>query len=323
MVRNPYQVLGVASEAPDFVIRAAYRACLKHYHPDHHEGADAERRTAEIIEAFRILSDPGERRAIDERLRWQAQAVRAAAPCASGMPPAGQHRPRLGQAPGRGGFIWGVAGTLVAAVASLAWFAGRQETLLVRSTTASLVVPGDESPPAKPAALPVADSSSAVRLPPNAALDFVNLERGVRAFAQVFESSGMRGAREYSESCHARQAAQPSWPGRDFCAAFDFAAASFDRVATPAALSRNAFFAFQEANQADHYGPDAGVVSARLEKIRAAVSAALWDVWSGSRPVPVEARFAASLDPGTANATALSEAQALAGASPGDAPLLP
>lgn len=58
MTLDPYAVLGVAADAPEFIIQAAYRACIKRYHPDHYKGSDARERTAEILEAYRLIGDP-------------------------------------------------------------------------------------------------------------------------------------------------------------------------------------------------------------------------------------------------------------------------
>ena len=62
---DPYATLGVTREAPDFVVQAAYRACLKKYHPDQYHGADARQRTADILEAYRLIGGAEARAAFD------------------------------------------------------------------------------------------------------------------------------------------------------------------------------------------------------------------------------------------------------------------
>lgn len=59
-----YAVLGVLPGAESIVITAAYRALAQRYHPDRWQGdkAEANRRMAEINEAYRVLGD-AERRA--------------------------------------------------------------------------------------------------------------------------------------------------------------------------------------------------------------------------------------------------------------------
>lgn len=64
---DPYATLGVTPDAPDFVIQAAYRACIKKYHPDHYSGADARQRTADILEAYRLIGTADARSEYDRQ----------------------------------------------------------------------------------------------------------------------------------------------------------------------------------------------------------------------------------------------------------------
>jgi curved DNA-binding protein CbpA len=61
---NPYDVLGVAQNASEEGIRAAYRLAASRAHPDRH-GGDHEQ-MQEINYAYAILSDPVRRKAFDE-----------------------------------------------------------------------------------------------------------------------------------------------------------------------------------------------------------------------------------------------------------------
>jgi curved DNA-binding protein CbpA len=54
MVRDPYQVLGVGSDAAAAEITAAYRALVRRLHPDHLHCADLER-LREVIAAYQAL----------------------------------------------------------------------------------------------------------------------------------------------------------------------------------------------------------------------------------------------------------------------------
>lgn len=56
-----YQTLGVREDAPDFVIQAAYRACLRKFHPDVYDGNDAAQRTQAIVDAYKVLGNPSSR----------------------------------------------------------------------------------------------------------------------------------------------------------------------------------------------------------------------------------------------------------------------
>lgn len=72
-VRTHYDVLGVAPDSPDVVIKAAYRALAKEFHPDRAD-ADATdtNRFIEIQEAYAVLSKPASRNEYDEELREAA-----------------------------------------------------------------------------------------------------------------------------------------------------------------------------------------------------------------------------------------------------------
>jgi hypothetical protein len=62
-----YRILGVLPDSEDVVIRGAYKALMKKYHPDVFEGdkTEAERKVQEINAAFEILGDRARRAAYD------------------------------------------------------------------------------------------------------------------------------------------------------------------------------------------------------------------------------------------------------------------
>jgi hypothetical protein len=66
---DAYAVLGVARNATDDQIKAAYRDLASKYHPDHHQGNPLEdlaaAKLADINRAYEILSDPQRRAAYD------------------------------------------------------------------------------------------------------------------------------------------------------------------------------------------------------------------------------------------------------------------
>lgn len=67
--RTHYETLGILPDAPDAVVRAAYKALSQIHHPDRHpEGnrAEANARMAEINAAYEVLSDKDRRKAYDE-----------------------------------------------------------------------------------------------------------------------------------------------------------------------------------------------------------------------------------------------------------------
>lgn len=64
---NLYEILGVAPGAEDAVIRAAYRALIRIYHPDRNDDPVAQARARDVTAAFAILGDPAKRAAYDEQ----------------------------------------------------------------------------------------------------------------------------------------------------------------------------------------------------------------------------------------------------------------
>ena len=64
--RDYYEVLGVAREASADELKKAYRDLARRYHPDKNpDDAEAEERFKEASEAFRVLSDPEQRKRYD------------------------------------------------------------------------------------------------------------------------------------------------------------------------------------------------------------------------------------------------------------------
>ena len=67
MIADHYSILGVSPSAEDVVIRAAYRALMRHYHPDTNPDPEAQRKAREITAAFAVLRDPASRAEYDAR----------------------------------------------------------------------------------------------------------------------------------------------------------------------------------------------------------------------------------------------------------------
>jgi hypothetical protein len=70
--RNYYDVLGVPQDASAEVIKAAYRARARTWHPDTNKATDAEERFKEINEAHGVLIDPSRRAEYDRKLEAPA-----------------------------------------------------------------------------------------------------------------------------------------------------------------------------------------------------------------------------------------------------------
>ena len=65
MTSDCYAILGVTPTAEDVVIGAAYRALIRHYHPDTNPDPDARARAQEITAAYAVLRDPAKRAEYD------------------------------------------------------------------------------------------------------------------------------------------------------------------------------------------------------------------------------------------------------------------
>jgi curved DNA-binding protein len=64
--KDYYATLGVARDADEAAIKAAYRKLARKYHPDVSSEKDAEERFKEVNEAYETLKDPQKRAAYDE-----------------------------------------------------------------------------------------------------------------------------------------------------------------------------------------------------------------------------------------------------------------
>jgi curved DNA-binding protein len=72
MAGNLYQLLGVPADASTEEIHRAFRQLARRHHPDLNAAAGADARFKEILGAYEVLSDPGERARYD---RSAADAV--------------------------------------------------------------------------------------------------------------------------------------------------------------------------------------------------------------------------------------------------------
>lgn len=63
--KDYYAIIGVLPSIEDVALAAASRALLKKYHPDVNNGQNHDGRAADIIEAYRVLGSPDQRKAYD------------------------------------------------------------------------------------------------------------------------------------------------------------------------------------------------------------------------------------------------------------------
>jgi curved DNA-binding protein CbpA len=86
--RTLYDLLEVSQFVTPNVLRAAYRSLVQSLHPDKNSGTEASgERSAEINDAYSILSDPVKRLRYDGTLRLQATRIER-----RGVKPSGQAR---------------------------------------------------------------------------------------------------------------------------------------------------------------------------------------------------------------------------------------
>ena len=64
--KDYYEILGVAQSASADEVKKAYRKRARQYHPDVSKAADAEKRMAEVNEAYAVLGDAQKRAAYDQ-----------------------------------------------------------------------------------------------------------------------------------------------------------------------------------------------------------------------------------------------------------------
>ena len=77
-LRTHYDNLKVARDAPDFVIRAAYKTLSQNYHPDKNPGdARAAQVMSLINQSYEVLSDPVRRREHDQWIAREESKVRS------------------------------------------------------------------------------------------------------------------------------------------------------------------------------------------------------------------------------------------------------
>jgi hypothetical protein len=75
-----YAILGLSPAAEDVVIRAAYLALMRHYHPDRNLSAQAAARARAINHAYAVLGDPARRAEYDARRAGHQFAILGIAP---------------------------------------------------------------------------------------------------------------------------------------------------------------------------------------------------------------------------------------------------
>ncbi|HEX7851006.1 MAG TPA: J domain-containing protein [Sphingomonas sp.] len=258
-----YAVLGVSSDADEAVIRAAWKALLRKYHPDTAQGIpDAADRTRAFNAAWAVLGNNNNRIAYDLQ--------RAA-------PPEDEARPGWASPypmpPRRG------AGTTVALILAFVGLPAVAITLPgVPGQVAAMLPGGDNGSAASftrssfhqvrrlltpagfgagsAAASPATPTLTAAPAPapvpvPAPEIDRATIRLAVRQYGRVVRRHGRGGVAVYSHACAQRAASLARWESDDFCAAFDITAGR-DTAAAAARYIRLGSTAEGAARRVEH-----------------------------------------------------------------------
>jgi curved DNA-binding protein CbpA len=221
-----YAVLGVSPDADEAVVRAAWKALLRKFHPDTaRDMPDAAERTRAVNAAWAVLGDANRRIAYD---------LERAAPPEEALPEWISRYPMPPRRSAGTNFALILAFVGLPAVAiTLPGVPGQVAAMLPGGDGGSaagfarsslnqvrrLLTPagfGAGSAAASPAA-PVA----AIAIPP---VERATVRLAVMQYGRVLRRHGRGGLAVYSQACAQRAAALARWESEDFCAAFDIAA---------------------------------------------------------------------------------------------------
>jgi curved DNA-binding protein CbpA len=231
-----YAMLGVTPDADHAVIRAAWKALLRKYHPDTAQGVpDADDRTRAFNAAWAVLGNN------NSRIAYDLQRT---------APPDDETRPGWASPypmpPRRG------AGTTLVLILAFVGLPAVAITLPGVPGQVAAMLPGGDSGSAasfarssfrqvrrlltpagfgtgSAAASPVIPTSTATSPPtpaPAAApqIDRATIRLAVRQYSRVVRRDGQPGVTAYSRGCAQRAASLARWESNDFCAAFDMTA---------------------------------------------------------------------------------------------------
>ena len=254
-----YAVLGVSPDADEAVVRAAWKALLRKYHPDTAQGVpDAAERTRAFNAAWAVLGNNNSRIAYDLQ--------RAA-------PPEDEARPGWASPypmpPRRG------AGTTFALILAFVGLPAVAITLPgVPGQVAAMLPGGDNGSAASftrssfrqvrrlltPAGFGAGRAAASPAIPtltpasapaPVPEIDRTTIRLAVRQYGRVVRRHGQGGVAVYSRACAQRAADLARWQSEDFCAAFDITAGR-DTAASAARYIRLGSTAAGAARRVEH-----------------------------------------------------------------------
>lgn len=257
---DPYAVLGVAQDADEAVVRAAWRALIRKYHPDTGgDASDAPERLQAVNEAYSMIGDPVRRAAYDgfrgtppPPLETSERRVWVDSPYP--MPPrrTGGMTVMMILAfvglPAVAMTLPGVPGH----VASMLQTGDSKAAVFARSSlnqVRRLLTPSGFGASAEAAPRPQAPVGTVP------AVDKATISLARVQFSRVSRRGGAGGIAAYSRACTDRAASFATWQAVDYCTAFDLAAGRFDDA--------------QGARNYARLGADAAAAIERVAQVRA------------------------------------------------------
>ncbi|WP_198045810.1 J domain-containing protein [Novosphingobium aquimarinum] len=224
MRTNYYDVLGVSPAATAAEIKARYLALMRRNHPDVNSSPMANRRAAELNEAFRCLTDPEMRRRHDEQLaRRRAEAISVRS-VALGRQRRGTSLALRRKRPFYRRYETQIAViALVVATSAAAWRIEQDLLAQNRGNQFGQASPEDDGE-ARLAVAAISEASAReTQAMPVVSQDAV--ASGVNAFRRISAGNDPAAVRAASVECHDQVGGEfASWENLDFCVAFDLAA---------------------------------------------------------------------------------------------------
>jgi len=229
-----YAMLGVTPDADQAVIRAAWKALLRKYHPDTaHDVPDAAERTRAFNAAWAVLGNSNRRIAYDlERAAPPADETRPGWASPYPMPPrrgAGTTLALILAFVGLPAVAITLPGVPGQVAAMLPGGDGGSAASFARSSfhqVRRLLTPagfGANGAVARPA-VPISPSSPIPASVAAPRIDGATVRLAIRQYGRIVRRDGRSGVAAYSRACAQRAIDLSRWESDDFCAAFDIAA---------------------------------------------------------------------------------------------------
>ena len=281
-IKDHYSVLGVPDDAETSVIRDAYRATMRKYHPDLNSSGYAAARARAVNEAYRILRDPASRARYDGIRSHFKRLTQGRYPGSfPGVLDRGDRRQKqiaLDRELGSRhswmpflAFVFVSAASLAAAINSGTLDPKGNPAFITNSVTSErepskriddlIAKFVDNDATLQGSVGPTGNNGNRILsrrddyFEPLALPLLKDIAEGAKEFANISLKSGIIGAKKFSLKCHRGVELSPSWRDADRCAAFDYTAAYVDEdVARTTHSAPDDYFTNQRKVQEQNYG---------------------------------------------------------------------